>query len=173
MNKTLVIHHSKYGSSKAYGEAIAKTLNATAQSFKSLKNKDLKNADTLIYVAGVYISSIRGLKKLNKKLTNTNINTYIVGVGLGPKTTETLEKLKAHNEKALAPHTNPLYYFCGDFDVKTFSFLHRVMMKMLKKMLKNKADITEDEKYLLNAIENPVKQIDTSLTSELTNHIKE
>ncbi len=160
-HKCLVIYHSQYGASKAYAKACAQTLECQFVSLTKVKRTELDNTDYIIYFSGVYISKIRGLKKLFKTIQSYQFKRVdLCAVGLSDEHDNTLTHLHKHN--AILQDITPLgfHYLPGDFDVSSMRLHHRILMRFLRFALSKNQNLSEAEAGLLKAIKEPVQGVD-------------
>ncbi|GEM_PF-3088721 len=169
---TLVLFMSKNGASKAYATEIAKRLNLEPIALKAVKKQDLSGCDTLIYCAGIYISKIKGLKKLKKLTEKHPVKTiHLFIAGLSDDSAETIAKLKKDNQADFPEPAPSITYARGTFDVKKMGLPTRLMMRFLHRILSKKSDLNPEEKGLLEAIDTPVYAVDLTKTDALINRL--
>lgn len=151
MSKNIVIYKSRYGFAKQYAKFIADELKADIIELSEVAGKDLKKYDCIILGAGVYASSINGIKEF-KKIINENKNAKIkvfVTTLSNTNNENTLKSLADKNFEKEIQERIEFYQLRGGIDYKKLNPLHKIMMFMLIKMLKNKKDKDEDMKMMV------------------------
>lgn len=173
MGKTIVVYKSNYGSTKKYANWIAEALKVNLHEITEVTKEVIEDCDTIIYGGGVYASRIIGLESLLKKYRDIRNKDFIVfAVGASPKSNETekfikevLKKLELNNVKS--------FYLRGAIDEKNMTFIHRTMMKMMRKSLEKK-DEAELEYWAKVLVDNKGKVadwMDKNNITELVNYI--
>ena len=171
---TLIIYSSKNGASETYANEIARRLNLIARPLNRLKKRDLDGCETLIYCAGIYISKIRGLKKLRKLSQDAPCRNYHFFVaGLSEDNQATIEKLRLDNQEDLPSPVSSITYARGIFEVSKMGFFTRIMFRVLYRILAKKTDPSPEETGLMEAIKSPVYAIDLTKTESLITALKE
>lgn len=141
--KIIVIYQSRYGATKQYAEWIAQALCADISESSKINTDKLLQYDTIILGGGLYAGGIAGAKVLMKnsdKLGDRNIIVFTVGLADVSKE----ENIKHIKEGAARVFSVELlkkiqfYHFRGSMDYTKLSFIHRIMMGMLKKMISKK-----------------------------------
>lgn len=141
--KTIVIYQSNYGATKQYALWIAQALCADISECSKINPDKLLQYDTIILGGGLYAGGIAGTKVLVKnsdKLGDRNIIVFTVGLADISKA-ENIEHIKVGASKIFPSKLLPkikLYHFRGSIDYTKLSFIHRIMMGMLKKMILKK-----------------------------------
>lgn len=84
MSEIAVIYYSKYGVTKKYAALIAGELGADLFEVKSIKFKDLKAYDTIVFGGGIYSGGIRGIELITKNwykgLCEKKVICFAVGI---------------------------------------------------------------------------------------------
>ena len=150
MGKIIVVYKSNYGSTKKYAGWIAETLKADLYERSDVKREIIDGCDTFIYGGGIYARNIIGLDSLLKKYENIKSKQMIVfAVGASPVSKETEGFMKEALEKAGLKNVKG-FYLRGAIDEEKMSFIHRTMMKAMRKSL-SKKDVSELD-YVSKAI---------------------
>lgn len=141
MKKGIVVYGSKYGSSEAYANYIAKTLGIPCISYEKLTKETLSDVDVLVFGGGVYVGAIAGSKTMLKyKDWMMQHPCFIFSVGMAdPQDSIQMEQTKQEIEKSFGHdlyRTLFIYHFRGNMLYSKMNFKHRTMMKMLVAMLK-------------------------------------
>lgn len=159
-NKIAVIYKSKYGSTKKYAGWIALRLDADLYEVSDIRNKDLKEYDTIIYGGGIYYSKINGISFIEKNFHNIkNKRVIIFTVGMESISEELRKKIIDKNLSDEMLSNISLVNFRGSIFYNELSRKDKLLMKGLKIYIDKKdfRDLTEDDKLILDSFN---KQID-------------
>ncbi len=136
--KSIILYGSRYGSSEAYARELARRMEIEAEDISVFK--DYSSYDRILYIGGLYVGKIYGLKKLLKRIGEQEI--YLVTVGMGdPADQNTREMRGKQLEKQLKDRKlkeGHIFHLKGAMDYSTMSFIHRFLMKGLCSSLKKK-----------------------------------
>jgi menaquinone-dependent protoporphyrinogen IX oxidase len=148
MKTIAVIYKSHYGSTKIYAEWIAQELHADLFERNSFSANTLKNYDCVIFGGGLYASGIIGSDLVAK---NPCSNLVVFTVGLSDPTHTDYSGIL---HKAFPkPDCQPIHVFHlrGAIYYSKLNFLHRNMMRMLKKTVEKKpqAERSEEDNQML------------------------
>ena len=174
MNDVLIVYESGYGSTETYAKHIGKALSARTLPASKLKAADLNGIRTVVIGSNVRISKLPVLKRIKRhKALLRNKRVLFFAVGLTDSSDGIFDKLSSDNPDLESLNAEALYYYPGAFDVSTFKWRHRMLMKFLKFALSKNQNRSAEEDGLLNAIENPVDERDMTLTTSLVEKVKE
>lgn len=155
--KTVVIYKSKTGFTKKYAEWIAEELSADIFNVTEITIDTLKEYDTVIYGAGLYVVGINGVKFITKnldKLKNKKIAVFATGVS--PSRSSDIEKVKDSNFTLEQQKYIKFFYLRGGFNYNNLTVIDKVLMTFLKWKIKSKKELTPDEKGMLAVYNKPV-----------------
>jgi len=173
MKNVLVIYQSSYGSTKSYVDEMQKQLGADIVSYKDVKKADIESHQVIVIAGSVRISKLKIVKKLKKYLDLLNDKSlYLFAVGLMEDPKEALESLKKNNPILEDYEFEGIYYGPGKFDVEEMAWFHRKLFSFLGKSLKNKENLSDDDRQFLHAIEHGADHRDMSLVEPLVESIK-
>lgn len=175
MKKTIVLYKSKYGSTEKYAKWIADDLKADLYDSANIKLKDLMSYDTIVYGGGLYASGINGISLIKRNFDMLkNKNIIVFTVGLSPTDSNELKSIIDKNFKEDMKKYIKFFHLRGGIDYKNLSFIHKIMMNMLKKivMKKKKEDMTEDEKAFLEIFGDKVDFTDKKTIKPLVDYVK-
>lgn len=157
--KIAVIYKSHYGATEIYAKWLAEDLEADLLKADKVMPDDFKQYDVIVYGGGIYAGKINGIAILTKNMDLIqDKELYLFTVGLADVTApEALNVVRNQLEKSLSPNLmNKLhiYHLRGGMQFEKLSLIHRVMMRMLIKMLSNKpeSDQSQEQKGMLEAI---------------------
>jgi menaquinone-dependent protoporphyrinogen IX oxidase len=168
-----VIYSSKSGNTKKLAEWIADDLNSKAVPVKDINLKDLSPYDTIIYGGGLYMSKIDGIKFIKKNLKKLEGKRIIVfASGLTENEPTLIREMKEKNFTNEELGTIMFFYIKGSFNLEKLPFKERMMMKMVKKMMKEGEDLKDDERMLLDALNGKVDDIDRKNIIPLIQYVK-
>lgn len=136
MNKTIVIYSSKYGYTETYAKWISEKLNADIYPNNKVNINMLSDYSTIIYGGGIYAGGILGISLITKNLEKLKDKKLIIfTVGLAdPNNKSQFEPLLNNLPKELT-EKHKIFHLRGGIDYKDLSFVHKIMMGMLKKKI--------------------------------------
>ena len=176
MNK-IIIYGSKYGTTKKYAEELSRRTNIKAISFKDV-NHQINDYDVIIYLGGLYAGGILGMSKTLKKLNNiTSKKIIIATVGLSDPKDEVNKSNIISNIKNQIPkevfEKAKIFHLRGGIDYSKLSFIHKTMMKLLYKAVKNlpKEKLTAEDRAMIETYNKTVSFIDFSSLDKIINEI--
>lgn len=159
--KTLIVYWSKTGFVKKYAEWLAEELSADVISGKKLKKDDLNKYDAFIFGGSLHAVGIVGSDFVKKNLKTLNgKKTAVFATGASPARPDIIEEVRNKNFSAEEQKLFEFFYLRGGFDYSKLGFKDKVLMRMMKWRLtrkkKNGEIMTQDEKDMLKAYDNPV-----------------
>ena len=176
MNK-IIIYGSKYGTTKKYAEELSRRTNIKAISFKDV-NHQINDYDVIIYLGGLYAGGILGMSKTLKKLNNIASKKIIIAtVGLSDPKDEVNKSNIISNIKNQIPkevfEKAKIFHLRGGIDYSKLSFIHKTMMKLLYKAVKNlpKEKLTAEDRAMIETYNKTVSFIDFSSLDKIINEI--
>ena len=170
--RSIVIFSSKTGNTERYAKWIAEDLGTKAVPANKVKVKDLKEYDTIIYGAGIYAERINGIKfvrKNIKKLGGKRIIVFANGLSFDDK--ESIDKMKEKNFTTDELKQIEFFYMRGAFYMEKLPLKEKMMMTVVKKAMKDKEDLEEDEKMLLDALNNPFDHVNKANIKKIIDEI--
>ena len=158
-NDIAVIYKSKYGSSKRYAQWLAADTSADLYSASQIGADELLEYETIIFGGGIYMNKINGVELIKgnfSKLRDKNI--IVFAVGACPDTEENREDICKNNFPPEMRREIGFYLLRGAFARKELTLIDRFLMWGLKMKIKfkDKEDLTEEEKGVLEIYDNPV-----------------
>lgn len=175
--KILIVYWSKTGFVEKYAEWLAKELEADIISGKEVTKEKLKKYDGYIFGGSLYAVGINGadfIKKNIKELEGKQ--TAVFATGASPVTEEVIEEVKNKNFIPEEQKHFKFFYLRGGFDYSKLGFKDKVLMSIMKWKLnskKNKGEeLTEEEKGMLAAYEEPVDFTDKDNIKEIVEYFK-
>lgn len=187
MEKTIVIYKSRYGTTEQYAKWIAEELDCPAVSIDDVKKSDLKQYDTIIYGGSIRAGGIRELDKLMKwiksdlkilamykdgRISKEDViksgvadkRILIFAVGINIESEEAVKQLREINFPKKYMEELPCYCLPGKYEPEILQGADKVVMNMAMKMLSSKkeADVTEEDRSLLEKMKNGCDLIDRS-----------
>lgn len=177
MKTVAVIYRSKYGSTKKYAQWIAKEANADLFEGSEVDVMKLKQYDTLVYGGGLYAGGIAGISTITKNyeaLKNKKIIVFTVGLSSTEDKGIFNPILEKNFTKEMRDNIT-FFHLRGGIDYKNLGVIHKFMMAMLKRVVskKNKEELTEDEKGILDTYGQVVDFTDKETIKPLFLMIKE
>ncbi|MGI5891537.1 MAG: flavodoxin domain-containing protein [Bacillota bacterium] len=175
MINAIVVYKSKYGSSEKYARWIAERLDCKLVEGSQARIEDLLSYDTIIFGAGLYACSINGIGLITKnfsQLRDKQLLVYTVGLAdpekdaqyrvVGQKnfTSEMLERIK-------------LFHFRGAINYKELSFIHRIMMAMMKNIVRKKKNLGQDDITFLETYGKEIDFVDQAYIEPLLSYLAE
>ena len=180
MAKVLVMYHSNYGVTKKYAEWIASELNADIYSVNNINQSILVNYDTIILGGGLYAGSIKGINLLINHFENIkNKKLIIFTCGLAD-----YSRIEHQNEinnrlKKKIPgeifKIIKIFYFRGGINYKKLSFIHKIMMWLMKVVTEKKGieKLNDEDKEFLLTYGKTLDFSDKSSIAELVEYCKQ
>ncbi len=136
---TLVLYHSKYGTTKKYAEALARELSCPAINQETARDQDLTLADTLVFGSSIRASGLgfsRFVKNHAAALEGKHLIFFCVGASPTPSE-EDLEQVRVRSLGKTYPDA-PLFYCRGEWDMDSMTTMDRLLCKALLKTLEKK-----------------------------------
>ena len=160
---TLIIHGSRYGTTKRYAEKFAEITHFPIISYEDVKN--LADYERIIYFGALYAGGIKGLKNTVKKLSS-NTKLIIVTVGLADVCDqENISNIRNSLRKQAPEHllkAASVFHLRGGIDYSKLNFKHKTMMKMVYHSLKSKPteSLTQEDKAFIETYNKKVDFVD-------------
>ena len=171
--RSIIIYSSKTGNTEKYAKWIAEELGTKAVPANKVKVKDLKDQDTIIYGAGIYAERINGIKFIKKNLKKFKGKRLIIFAnGFSFDDKESIEKMKEKNFTPDELQQIEFFYMRGAFYMDKLPIKEKMMMTVVKKAMKDKEDLEEDEKMLLEALNSPFDHVEIENIKALIDSIK-
>ncbi|MCR2032427.1 flavodoxin domain-containing protein [Anaerofustis stercorihominis] len=168
MNKVILLYASKHGSSKEYADMIGTELDVKAVDIAKFNCVKKEDYDTIIFVSGVYASKINKIDTI-KNSFNKFDNIIICPVGFSEYNEEIKNNIENNFNQEELKKVN-IFYLRGALDISKLSFLEKMMMNIMKKMLKKNP---EENKEMLAAFDKPVSFINKDNIKDLISYVKE
>ncbi|AGX44313.1 flavodoxin domain-containing protein [Clostridium saccharobutylicum] len=172
--KIVVIYKSKTGFTKKYAEWISKELKADI--FKSSKatREMLNEYDTIIYGGSLYASGVIGIKLITKnfdKLKNKKIIVFATGASSSKE--NVINEVKDKNFTPEQQKHIKFFYFRGGFNYNELNSFDKFLMTLMKNKIKSKKkeDLTDEEKEMLDAYDNPVDFTNKKYIEKLIDYV--
>lgn len=170
---TIVIYSSKTGFVGKYAKWIAEDLGTRAVRAEDIKSEELQKFDKIVYGGGLYAGGINGIKLIKKNLEKLEGKKIAVfASGASPPRKETVEEVRDKNFTPEELEKIRFFYMRGGFDYDRLGMKDRMLMKLLKKKLESKKDLTEDEQGMLEAYEQPVDFTERSNIEDLIEYVR-
>lgn len=172
MEKTAIVYRSKSGFTEKYARWIAEAVDGDLLDGRNIKAEELAKYSTIVYGGGLYAVGINGLKLITDHMDLLKGKKIIVfGVCASPCRPEIVEEVKNKNLTAEQQEVIEFYLLRGGFDKKKLTFVDKILMQILKISLKNKKELTPDERGMLNAYTTPVDFTSKKLVDPIVNSI--
>lgn len=170
-----VVYASQYGVSEHYARLIAGRLGCDRYKAEDFPGKE---ADLLIYGAGVYASRVKGLKQFaqnNSRLFRKEWILFTTGLS-SPDDSESMKRIRDGVADVLPPEylsRMKHFHFPGAVDYSKLSFVHKLMLSALTKLLSKKPETekTEMEKKIALLKGKPINLIDEEAIEVLIAHV--
>jgi menaquinone-dependent protoporphyrinogen IX oxidase len=161
--KTLVMYASCYGAAKKYAQWIAEELEADIMESKVVSADMLKGYDRIIFGGGMYAGSINGIEIIKKNqalLLQKELILFSVGLLDGNKKENQqglAESMERNVSSEILAHAK-VFHFLGGLDYAKLNFSHKMMMKMMRKILAKKPEEEQNEsdRAIIHMKETPV-----------------
>ena len=179
MEKAIVIYKSRYGFTKKYAHWVARELGAEIMEARKIKASDIQNYDVIIYGGGLYAGGVNGFSLITKSFRSiADKSLYLFTVGAADVSDEkNINSIRSSLSKVLTPEMESkinIFHFRGGIDYPRLSFMHRIMMGMMVKMIRKKpeAELSEEEKIMLETYGQVIDFTDISAIGDMIDHIK-
>jgi len=159
--KTVIYYYSKSGHTKNYAESLNnRIIDSKIFFYKQMKAKQMKEYDTIIYMAPIYGNKIKYVDKFLKLYENIkDKNLIIVAVGMQMPNPERRETLIITN--LLNYYHIRLYELTGGFDASKLNpFLRKMMHVGFKVAMKKNDMIKNNASTIKNFLEYPFEYND-------------
>ncbi len=172
---TLIIYGSHYGTTKRYAEKFAEMTSFPIINYEDVKT--LNGYEQIIYFGALYAGGIKGIKKIIKKLSSKQ-KLIIVTVGLADVTNkENIVNIRNSIKKQIPENilkTSSIFHLRGGIDYSKLNFIHRTMMKVVYRSLKNKPieTLTQEDKGMIETYNKKVDFVDYNSLKQILNEIK-
>jgi len=156
--KNIVVYESKYGSTERYAKWIAKELHCKISRIKDIKADELTNYDNIIFGGCIDKGSLKGFKKITKKINKLKDKNFLVfAVGLAMTEDKSYQEFKKKNFKDFNNIQD--FYLRGSFNFNKLKFLDKAMVRVFKTMLKKQSSDKENEQ-IISMINTNAKPVD-------------
>lgn len=179
MKKVIVIYKSKYGFTKKYAHWISQELGAELREAEKTKASDLLDYDIIVYGGGLYAGGVNGLSLIVKSFPSIGDKSlYLFTVGAADVNNETnISNIRRSLAKVLTPEMERkinIFHFRGGIDYPKLSFSHRIMMRMMVKMIQKKPEheLSNEDKDMLATYGQVIDFTDKSSIDTMINRIK-
>ena len=156
MSKALVMYYSVYGTTKKYAQWIAEELNAEICERKKADQNSLANYDTIVLGSGLYAGVIQGLDLIIKNYeVIKNKKLVLFTCGLADYSNQVnINNIQKRIDVKLPENIRSnvkVFFLQGGVNYKELSFIHKIMMGMVKLSIKRKSPNKrndEDKEFL-------------------------
>ncbi|MEE0796422.1 MAG: flavodoxin domain-containing protein [Anaerovoracaceae bacterium] len=176
MEKTVVIFKTKYGATEKYARWIGEELECPVISADDFNKRDFEKYDNIVFGGGVHAGGITGFELIRKNMRRLAGKKLIIfAVGLNVMQAETRKQLRDINFSKRKVRGLTCYYCPGAYDPDRVHGADAVLMKMMKKMLKDKpdSDFTPEDRALLDAVENGTDLTDRRFIEPVVRAVRE
>lgn len=179
MSKVAVIYSSKYGTTKKYANWISRELSCDIFDISKVILKSIGLYDIIIFGGGLYGGGFGGVKLIEKsfkEFPNKKIILFTCGLADTSKS-ENTDNIKASLKKQLTEEVFEkikIFHLRGGVDYPKLSFIHKIMMGMLHKMLKNKPmdTLSNEDREMLETYGKAVDFTDENTIKPITEYVK-
>lgn len=179
MGKIVVIYESKYGRTKKYAQWLAESLEADLFEKNKFNVNLFSKYDTIIYGGGLYAGGISGANLIKKAFDTIKDKKLIIfSCGLAdPNEASNIEGINKGINRIFSSEQKEqikFFYLRGGIDYKELGIVHKIMMHMLKRMLKNKPleILTEENKQFLETYGKKVEFVDKETIMPIVDHVR-
>ena len=170
MSNIAVLYKSKYGTTKRYAEWIAEALGADLFEASTVNVQQLSLFDVVVYGGGLYAGGIDGVK-LVKENACKSLVVFTVGLA-DPKETDYTEILDKNFTKEFQSKIK-VFHLHGGMDYHALGFLHKLMMRFVRKRALNIAESerTEQDRLFLQTYGSKLDFTDKDSISPLVSYV--
>jgi len=140
MNKTLIIYHSKYGTTKKVAVSISEKLKGDSSialfSLKENENPDIQDFDIVILGTSIYMGQASKKMRTFCKTNESALLEKKIGLfacGMHPDKEQQEKELKDAYPKMLQDNAIAVGFFGGAFLFEQMNFLERAIIKKIAK----------------------------------------
>lgn len=138
MKKALIIYKSETGFTQKYAQWLSNELSCDICDLKDFSKDKINNYDILIYGGGLYAGQINGFKEF-KNIVSNDVKLVLFTTGATPVSeVDAIQKAFDGNLTQDEQNNIPYFYAVGGLDYDKMRFKHKIMMKGLLLVLKNK-----------------------------------
>lgn len=143
MVRIAVIYKSKYGSTKKYAQWISSSLHCDLYDRKSIRPKQMHEYEIIVYGGGLYAGGVNGISLLSENadlISNQTIILFTCGLA-DPSDPQNVAHIRSVLSKKLPQQLLEkikVFHLRGGIDYSQLGPIHKAMMAMLHKMVKNK-----------------------------------
>lgn len=178
MKNTVVIYESKYGHTKCYAEWIANTLSCPIFERKKFQPQNFSDYDTIIYGGGLYAGGVSGIKLLTQnypQLAKKRVVLFTCGLA-STDNPANADHIRQALSQVLSPDMMKhfsIFHLRGGIDYSKLSFLHKIMMRMMYKMLSKKdaSELTEEDNGFLETYGKSVDFSDKNTIAPIIDYV--
>ena len=173
-----VLYGSHYGHTQKYAEAIARALGCEAFPAGKHKEANIEGCDTVVFGGGLYAGGIAGWSKVSPYCAKAQGQRWVLFTcGLAdPALEKTQRESREIFERRLPEALRgrlPVFCLRGGIDYAKLKCVHRAMMAMLMKLLKNKKDPSEEDRQLMQTYGKKADFFDPSAAQPVIDAAKE
>lgn len=174
----VIIYGTHYGSSKRYAEALGKRIGFPVYNVKDLKKvPGLADQVQVVHIGSLIAGSVTGLKDVLRADLNPSVQLTVATVGLGdPDDPETMQNIMQQLEKyeRLTELDAQIFGLRGAYNHQEASFIHRIMMGMMYRMLRSKPKNEQPAgtEFVLATQHTPVDMVDFSKLEPIVQALK-
>lgn len=156
---SMIIYCSKYGSTKAYAEKIAKDMGWEVRSYKNLKMNELKEAEALVLASNVRIGKmgLKGWSKSHADIIKPKLKAAICVGGASADDQDYYKEVIEKNLDFLDLKKEQVFGLGGRQFISEYKGFDAFLFKMLDKMVK---DSKEKKSMLENKDHINMKDVD-------------
>lgn len=155
--KTVVVYKSKTGFSRKYAHWIAEELSADIFEVSQCTIEAIKTYDVIIYGGSLHAVGINGINFITKNFGELRDKKIVVfATGASPARENVTNEVINKNFTLEQQDRIKFFYLRGGFDYSKLGFVDKVLMTLLKFIIKNKKELTPDEKGMLVAYDKPI-----------------
>lgn len=162
----VIFYGTHYGTAKRYAEELGRRTGFLVHNIKDLKNvPELVDQSQVVHIGSLYAGSIVGLKEILGANLHPSVHFTLVTVGLAdpndPEMLQNLMKQLAKYER-LNELDAQIFGLRGAYNHKEVSFIHRIMMNMMFRVMRSKAkkDPSGELNAFLELKHTPVDAVD-------------
>ena len=140
--RKVIIYGSLYGAAKSYAENLSRLTGVKAYSYQ--KVKDLSNYQQIVYLGGLYLGGMVGLKQTIRKAPE-NAEFIFITVGIDDIfDKKCMDKIKKSIQNQVPPYIYnkaKIFHLKGRIDYSRLKFRHRLIMAFLYQSLKERSRV--------------------------------
>lgn len=157
--KLLIIFHTEHGRVKRYVDILGNALGCDAVPADKFRINMIAGYDKLLFIGPMRGTALLGYKKIAGYVDIMYKQLIVCGVGMLPYRKSLAERVRNGNISVAYEKFIPTFYVQGGFDATELTKTERMSLGMTVRQIKTASLVSDDDTFLLNAIEQPFDSV--------------